>query len=92
MKAFILKLLSAGGPQAKKVAYLAVVLSACAYLAWDLRAGRITWEWVGALTATLGAVTGGYIKGKQVSASAGPAGGAVGSSAGPGDYRPEGTE
>lgn len=75
---WITSLLSRGGPQAKKAAYLVVVLCGCFCLVWHGVKHGIGLEWLAALGALLGATTTGYLKGKQIGLE-GPVSGSMGS-------------
>lgn len=67
-------LLSRGGPQTKKVAYLWGIFVASVWLTIGLWV-PIRSEWNVALALFLGAVTTGYVGGKKVGASTGADGG-----------------
>lgn len=61
-------LLGIGGWQAKKAAYLLVIVASVAWLSVDLRHG-ITANWIAVYVALLGAVTTGYLGGKKIAKS-----------------------
>lgn len=63
---WITSLLSRGGPQSKKTAYLMVVVCGCFCLVWHGVRHGIGVEWLGALAALLGATTTGYLGGKKI--------------------------
>lgn len=65
-------LLSRGGPQSKKVAYLAVIAAGIVWLSIGLWV-PIRDSWNVAFALLLGAVTTGYVGGKKVEAAASPA-------------------
>ena len=64
-RAWVTRLLATGGPQAKKVAYLSVVMASIAWLSIDLRHG-ISASWVTVYGLLLSAVTTGYLGGKKI--------------------------
>ena len=70
-------LISRGGPQTKKVAYLAGIAAGIVWLSIGLFIG-IKPEWNVAFGLFLGAITTGYVGGKKVGAAASPAAGAQG--------------
>lgn len=69
---WLASLLSRGGPQTKKLAYLAVITASLVWLSVGLKV-EIKREWNVAFGLLLAAVTTGYVGGKKVGASASPA-------------------
>jgi hypothetical protein len=66
----LMSLLSHGGAQTKKAAYLLVVVASVTWLSVDLRHG-ITEKWIAVYGLLLTAVTSGYLGGKKIEKTTG---------------------